>query len=58
MQLHMPKIKPPFLLDGVQASKKGKALGYKPEKDIHLEQYFYNMQMRQMMEKIKKDRMS
>lgn len=54
----MPKIKPPFLLDGVQASKKGKALGYKPEKDIHLEQYFYNMQMRQMMEKIKKDRMS
>lgn len=30
-------MKPPFLLDGIAAAKKGKVLNYKPERDVHLE---------------------
>ncbi|CAD8082753.1 unnamed protein product [Paramecium sonneborni] len=58
MQQLKQKIKPPFLLDGVCAAKRGKVLDYKAEKDSHLEQYFFNMQMRQQMIKMKQDRMS
>ncbi|CAD8182087.1 unnamed protein product [Paramecium pentaurelia] len=58
MQLQKSKIKPPFLLDGIAAAKKGKVLNYKPEKDVHLEQYFYNLHMHQMMNKLKQDRLS
>ncbi|CAD8052819.1 unnamed protein product [Paramecium primaurelia] len=58
MQQLKTKIKPPFLLDGVSAARRGKVLDYKAEKDTHLEQYFFNMQMRQQMMKMKQDRMS
>ncbi|CAD8189374.1 unnamed protein product [Paramecium octaurelia] len=58
MQQLKPKIKPPFLLDGVSAARRGKVLDYKAEKDSHLEQYFFNMQMRQQVIKMKQDRMS
>ncbi|CAD8180254.1 unnamed protein product [Paramecium pentaurelia] len=58
MQQLKTKIKPPFFLDGVQAARRGKVLDYKAEKDTHLEQYYFNMQMRQQMNKIKQDRMS
>ncbi|CAD8171148.1 unnamed protein product [Paramecium octaurelia] len=58
MQQLKTKIKPPFQLDGVSAARRGKVLDYKAEKDTHLEQYFFNMQMRQQMIKMKQDRMS
>lgn len=46
MQQLKSKIKPPFLLDGIQVARKRKLLDYKPERDAHLEQYFYNLHMR------------
>ncbi|CAD8186331.1 unnamed protein product [Paramecium octaurelia] len=58
MQLQKSKIKPPFMLDGIAAAKKGKVLNYRPEKDVHLEQYFYNLHMHQMMSRLKQDRLS
>ncbi|CAD8088627.1 unnamed protein product [Paramecium sonneborni] len=57
MQLQKSKIKPPFQLDGIAAAKQGKVLNYKPEKDVHLEQYFYNLNMHQMMRRLKQDRL-
>ncbi|CAD8085179.1 unnamed protein product [Paramecium sonneborni] len=58
MQQLKQKIKPPFLLDGVYAAKRGKVLDYRAEQDSHLEQYFFNMQMRQQMIKMKQDKIS
>lgn len=37
MQQLKKKIKPPFLLDGIYAARRGKVLDYKAEKDSHLE---------------------
>ncbi|CAK82874.1 unnamed protein product (macronuclear) [Paramecium tetraurelia] len=58
MQLQKSKIKPPFLLDGIAAANKGKVLSYRPEKDVHLGQFFYNFHMHQMMSRFKQDRLS
>ncbi|CAK73972.1 unnamed protein product (macronuclear) [Paramecium tetraurelia] len=58
MQQLKTKIKPPFLLDGVSAARRGKVLDYKPEKDIHLEQYYFNKKVREQVIKMKQDRMS
>ncbi|CAK63667.1 unnamed protein product (macronuclear) [Paramecium tetraurelia] len=58
MQQLKTKIKPPFQLDGVSVARRGKVFDYKAEKDIHLEQYHLNREVRQRMVKMKQDRMS
>ena len=37
MQQLKLKNKPPFMLDGISAARRGKVLDYKAEKDTHLE---------------------